>query len=599
MTSKVIASVKKLFFSWYGVLVILACTLLFFSPYIARLDSYSEGGDAMFNAWLLARTHHCLMRQDCPNYLNGNIFFPHRDSMLFSETQLSAGLLTLPLHFVNPHPIFSFNVWVITQFFLSGMCMYLLAKHLSRNHEVISTVAGLVFAFAPMRVAVVAHMQNGSIWYLPLVILLLLQFLKTKKIRYLPFIFVVLVLYFYASWYQMVFGLIALGVLLLCLLVFNYAKPRFISAIFGVIILAVVATLPLAKEYVRFSATNNAKFSVIDQIEYSSSLVDYFIPQLGTMFGALARHSKAHINAINPDSISYHGLVLYAVAFFVGIVVIKRRRKLIRSRDRDAALVIAFLCIALVGFVVSLGPYLKVFDSTRYILPNGFAFQFPMPYLLFDKVLPQLSFIRAIGRASMLVLFSLSCLLAMLPHQLQKHRAFHAKRRFVMGLLIALIVFELMPLQRVRMASQGYAYNLSIPAVYEYIKSRRYIDNYIVLHADEDYPNAPWRVAEPEHSMWAGYVNRKVFNGYSGYFPPSYESDLRFFKSLSPEVAEKLKRYGYRIFLVDQSVITQYGLRYVLVDKTLSQSDPDYIEKARELWPERIYLDDRYELFKL
>lgn len=538
----------------------------------------------MFNAWLLARTHHCLMRQDCPNYLNGNIFFPHRDSMLFSETQLSAGLLTLPLHVINPHPIFAFNVWVITQFFLSGLFMYLLAKHLSHNHEVISTVAGLIFAFAPMRVAVVAHMQNGSVFYLPLIFLLLFKFLETKHLRYPPLLFIALLLYFYASWYQMVFGLIALGVLLLSLLVFNYAKPRYLGAVLGVLMLAVSATLPLAREYVRFSATNNAKFSVIDQIEYSSSLVDYVIPQLGTLFGALVRHSKAHINAINPDSISYHGVVLYAVALFLGISVMKHQREPLRSPDQHASLVITFLLIAITGFVISFGPYLKVFDSTRYILPNGFAFQFPMPYLLFDKVLPQLSFIRAIGRASILVLFSLSCLLALLPHQLQKHRAFHTKRHLAMGLLIALMLFELMPLHRVRMTSQAYAYNLLIPAVYEFIQAHREIDNYIVLHADKDYPNAPWRIAEPEHAMWAGFVNRSVFNGYSGYFPPNYESDLRFFTSLKTEVVVKMK---------------QYGLRYVLVDKTLSQTDPFFIEKARVLWPQRVYQDERHELFRL
>lgn len=575
---------QRLMSQWVGIAIILACTLLFFSPYIARIDSYSEGGDAMFNAWLLNRTHHCLLRQNCPNYLDGNIFFPHRDSMLFSETQLSAGLLTLPLHFINPHPIFAFNVWVITQFFLSGLCMYLLAKHLSRNHELISTVAALVFAFAPMRVAVVAHMQNGSIFYLPLIFLLVFKYFESERIRYLIAMLVSLILFFYASWYQMVFGLIALITALASLAVFKSVKPRFIAAIFGVISLAVLSTLPLALKYVQFSRLNNAKFSIIDQIEYASSLVDYLIPQLGTLFGELVRHPGAHINVINPDSISYHGLILYAIALFLGISVVKRHRTVPRSSDRHSALIITFLFIAFTGFAISLGPYLKVFDSTRYVLPNGFAFQIPMPYLLFDKVLPQLSFIRAIGRASVLVLFSLCCLLALLPRQLNKEKMPKNKQTWVIGMVIGMIMFELMPLHYVRMSKEAYAHNLSIPAVYGYMQAHKEIDNYIVLHADEDYPNAPWRVAEPEHAMWAGYINRSVFNGYSGYFPPQYDLDLRYFNSLTPDAVSKMK---------------QDGLKYVLIDKQLSQSDPDFIEKARELWPERIYQDDRYELFKL
>jgi len=45
----------------------------------------------MFNAWTLARDHHCILHQACSNYSNGNIFYPNKDSMLYSETQYQRG----------------------------------------------------------------------------------------------------------------------------------------------------------------------------------------------------------------------------------------------------------------------------------------------------------------------------------------------------------------------------------------------------------------------------------------------------------------------------------------------------------------------------
>lgn len=127
-------------------------TVIFFWPMATNLSSYSEGGDHMFNAWTLSRNHHCILRQNCNDYTNANIFFPNRDSMLYSETQLSAGILTLPLYFVNPNPLFATNIWYILSMFFSGFFMYLLALYLSKGNQPISILAGLVFEFAPTKI---------------------------------------------------------------------------------------------------------------------------------------------------------------------------------------------------------------------------------------------------------------------------------------------------------------------------------------------------------------------------------------------------------------------------------------------------------------
>ena len=575
---------------WLGAVLILLATLIFFWPVVIRIGSYSEGGDAMFNAYTLARDHHCILRQGCPSYANGNIFFPHKDSMLYSETQLSAGLITLPLYFINQNPIFAYNVWMIASFFLMGFCMYLLAKYLSKGNEAISILAGLLFEFSPFRMPAISHMQNISIFYLPLAFLLIFKFFDTKKRAYLAGLFAVLVLQFYASWYQMVYVLIAVGILLGGLLIFKFQKPRTVLTVFLVVCLATLSTYPLAKAYVNFSKSNNANFNIESQAQYSSSLLDYVTPIKGTLLGDLVYKLKplAHTNSYDSDSYSYYGMTLYAVSIGVLALAFKQRKKGVQAFKKYKMLLI-FTAIGLVGFIISFGPLLKIRGSYSYSFSaDGLKYVIPTPYILVDKFLPQLSFMRALGRSGVLLLFSLCCLLAFVPESAKKISGYVRHKKLIDAVVLALIIFELMPFHLAPMRTTSYDYNLSIPAVYKFIKTQKSVNNIIILAADFDYPQAGAIPVElPEETMWSGYHNKNIFNGYSGYLPPDYYPQYYNFLDFRPAVVPLLK---------------QANLRYVLVDKLLSTSNPGLANQVSSVLggPSHVvYQDSRYVLFKV
>lgn len=563
----------------------LVATLAFFWPMLIHAGSYSEGGDAMFNAWTLARDQHCILRQDCPQYANANIYFPHKDTMFYSETQLSAGLLTLPLYFINDNPIFSYNVFTVISFFFGGWFMYLLAKRLSKGNELYSVLAGLIFEFAPFKMAATSHLQNLSIFYLPLAVLLILKYIERPGKKYGWLLFGVLALQFYASWYQMVFVLAGLGVLIGGMFVAKLIKPR-VALMLGVItILAVISTLPLAKGYVHFSKENQATFDIGQQITYSSSLADYVIPNQGTLLGKAYYHLKPHaqVNSYNPDSYSYHGIVLYAMAICVGVIAFLRRKKGKEGKARYR-LALVFIAMGVVGFVMSLGPVLKLKAGYSYAdMADGLKLVIPLPYLLVDKLLPQLSFIRAIGRASVILLFALCCLLALFPVYAAKERFYQTRKRLIAGVVVLLVVVELMPVHTLPMVKADYSH-YTIPKVYSFIKSRDDINDLIVLSADKDYPGAPIPTARAEQVLWAGYDNKNVFNGYSGYTPPKYFTQYDDFVDFHPDDVAKMKALG---------------LRYVLVDKQLSSSKPDLARDVAAALPHKVYEDKRYALFKV
>jgi hypothetical protein len=571
---------------WIGTVLLLAATLIFFWPLVIRMDSYSPGGDAMFNAWTLARDQHCILGQGCPNYDNANIYFPHKDTMLYSETQLSAGFITLPLYAIDHNPLFSFNVLTILSFFLSGWFMYMLVKRLSKGNEPLSILAGLIFEFAPFKMAAVWHLQNLSIFCLPLIILCVLKFFEYRQKKYLWALFFVLLYQFYASWYQMVFVLIAIGTLLLAMKLFRLVPWKPTLMIGGVVVLALVATLPLAKEYIRFSKSNKATFSVTDQALYSSSVADYVTPYSKTISGQIYHKldPTGHQDSYNLDSYSYQGFVLYFVA--IGVVItafIMRKRN--KESQRDFRTIMSLAAVGIVGLLLSFGPLLKVKDSYLYgHVVNGAGIAIAMPYLLVDKFLPQLSFIRAIGRISVLLLVVLCCFLAYVALWLRRSSLSTVQKRIATAALIFLVFVDIMPIKTLALVSNNpYAFNIGIPKAYEYIKQHKEVDGIIVLQAT-NYPGVAYEFARPEVTLWTGYTNKNFFNGYSGYTPPTYFEDYADFVNFEASDVPKLQAAH---------------LRYVLVDKLLMKSKPEAVSNVYSTLHDKVYEDSRYALFKI
>jgi len=580
--------------SWVGVAVILILTAVFFWPTIIRMGSYNPGGDAAFNAWTLARDQHCIMREGCPSYLNGNIFFPHKDTMLYSETQLSAGFLTLPLFWINQNPIFSYNVWTVLSFFFAGLFMFYLARYLSRGKRgslAISILAGLVFEFAPLKMAAIFHLQNLSIFYLPLAFLMMFKYLDTKRRLYLGLLFILLVLQFYASWYQMAFVLLAFVVALLAFLIFKYANWRKLLVVLSVVILATLTTLPLAIQYVHFSKSTNATFNIQNQDVYSSSLADYLIPNNGTLLGKLyySIRKDAQVNSYNPDSYSYHGVTMYVMAaaiIVLSFVYFRKSKK--KELRKDHKLILMFGILAIVGFIVSLGPLLKIKGTDIYTDHSaGLNLVIPLPYILVDKLLPQLSFIRAIGRASVLTLFGLACLLAFVPTYLSITKLRKRSVSLAIAVIIILVAIDILPAQRVPMSSDPANYHQTIPAAYKFIRNDKAINNYIVLAADNktDYSNVPYDSSISSELLWAGYDNKNMFNGTSGYIPSNYYSQYISFLNFNQQT---------------ESEILNMGIHYVVIDKQLSQEHPTLISNAKALLSKSmVYTDARYDIYKL
>jgi hypothetical protein len=136
---------------------------------------------------------------------------------------------------------------------------------------------------------------------------------------------------------------------------------------------------------------------------------------------------------------------------------------------------------------------------------------------------------------------------------------------------------------RYRISTAEYAIHDGIPKVYTYIRDNKNVDNILTLRSQNDYPTAPIPVARAEDVLWAGYHNKNIFNGYSGYEPPQYGREYGDFVDFHPD---------------DVAKIHKLGINYVLVDKQLS-SDSSLLENVGNSSKEKLYEDSRYTLFKI
>lgn len=92
---------------------------------VARTDN-ADGQYSIWNVAWVART----LVLDPLHVFDANIFYPHRATLAYSEANLGAGLLSLPIYWLTRNPYVAFNVTVLLSFVLSGAGTYFLVRYL-------------------------------------------------------------------------------------------------------------------------------------------------------------------------------------------------------------------------------------------------------------------------------------------------------------------------------------------------------------------------------------------------------------------------------------------------------------------------------------
>src|SRR5206468_3705619 len=90
---------------------------------------------------------------------DANIFYPHRRTLSYSESNLGAGALAIPAYWLSGgNPYAAHNSVVLLSFVLSATGMYYLTRYLTGDRRA-AAVSSICFAFSPYLFAHTAHIQ--------------------------------------------------------------------------------------------------------------------------------------------------------------------------------------------------------------------------------------------------------------------------------------------------------------------------------------------------------------------------------------------------------------------------------------------------------
>ena len=154
-------------------LVALAAVLVvaFTWPVAPRLGSVGrfDTGDGHWSIWCVAWVSHALATDPADLY-DANIFYPHRDTLAYSENNIVAGVLGLPAYVLTRNPYATHNLAMLLGYALAFLSACALARYLARDTGA-AIVAGLAFAFCPFMFARTAHIQLMMFFGLPATLL--------------------------------------------------------------------------------------------------------------------------------------------------------------------------------------------------------------------------------------------------------------------------------------------------------------------------------------------------------------------------------------------------------------------------------------------
>jgi len=434
-----------------------------------------EHHDVFFNVWRLAWIQHALATSSV--LFDGNQFYPERQVLAYSDAMLVEGLIAAPLFAAGLKPLLIHNLMLLGAIAASGVGMFTLARYLSRSTGA-AIVAGLVFAFAPYRFGHIMHMELQWTMWIPWAFWAMQRTLETGRLRFGLLTGAFLALQIGSSIYYGIFLAILLTVAGAVQLVRVAPSQRLKTiGVFaaGALVAASVA-IPYSKPY--RDATGRVGIRAIPEIlMHSAKPSDYLLVSEGNLLYGPAHAAPAEL-ALFPG---YVALVLALVA----VVAI-----------RPSAVMFSYVIGLLLAFDLSLGL-------------NGIV------YPVLHEHVGVFKGLRAPARASIFFLMFLAALAARGCAVALRPLPVMARMGAIAAIgAVALLEYWVVPLRLWPYPER--------PALYAFLA--RQPDGIVA-----EFP-VPRVDLLPGHDARYIYMSifhwKRLVNGYSGYYPPSYLARL-------------------------------------------------------------------------
>jgi hypothetical protein len=494
--------------------IYLALTLVMTWPVVTGLTTNlpNDLGDPMFVSGMLtwASKHWLeLLGGDLSawrRFWNAPFFYPETLATAFSEHFTLHALLTLPVYVVTRNIVLCYNLLWLAAFVLSGLGMYLFVRELT-GRPLAAFVAGLAFAFAPYRFATTPHLQVISSHWMPFALYGFRRYFMTGRRKPLAGGALALWAQHLSSGYYMVyFGpFVAIYVLAEIATRRLWLKISVWLHLAGAAAVALLLTVPFGLPYLQLQQRYRFRRPLSELTPFSADLYGWLTASDWMLvWGKLRTFPKAEGNL-------FPG-VLVVILALIGLIYGWRH---LRARDGEyqgAAAVALFATLAIVlSFWMSLGPIVHVSNYTT---------EFPSLYMLAYDYVPGYNVARVPARFAMITVFALAVAAGVALSAIERRRKWPV---LICGVIL-LVEGSAFPLPingawssdpTTYRAAPGRAIPESDqPELDRFLAT---LDNAIVAHLPFGLPER-----EIQYVYYSAMHRRRMVNGYSGAFPPSY-----------------------------------------------------------------------------
>lgn len=492
--------------------VLLACLMTY--PLIVGFDHVGrvDNNDGRWSIWVVSWVAHALTT-DPVHLFRANIFYPHQDALAYSEANIAAGLVGVPVWVLTKNPYATHNFVLLVSFVVSFAGAYYLCRYLTGNRQA-AMVAGVLFAFCPFVFVRFAHIQLLLVGGLPFCMLAFHRLVDRTTVGRAVALGAILWFQGLACAYYGIFGGMAVGIssIVIAITRGRWREWRYWAAIAGAAVVSIGLTIPFFLPYIALQRETGFARTLDGARSYSANMAAW------TASGAWA-----HRWALDPS----RSEVLFpgAVTLVLGLAGAVIGWKLTRSVNRaavspasrlDRGVVLSYIITGLVSFWITFGPKAGL-------------------YSVLYATVPVFSFLRAPGRTGIVVTLCLTVLASIAMTWLLERRR-HAAGWLAAGLMVlalADLVQAPIGLREAPPTPSAYQELARLPvapvAVFPYWA------NNLNYHGHAEY-----MLASTAH--W-----QPLINGYSDHIPQDFRDDsliLRGFPTV--ESFAVLKRLGAR-----------------------------------------------------
>ena len=346
-------------------------------------------GDPLFTSWLLGWDADRL-RHGLHAFWDAPILFPSRNTVAFSEHMLGIAILVAPFTWLTGNPILGYDVAFLLTYVIAGSGMYLLARELTGRRDA-GFLAGLVFAFAPMRALHISHLQVLAWGWMPIALWGLHRYFARRSTAALAVFVAAFTMQALSNGYFLYFLALAAAFVVVYELASRPASDAERRRALGALAASSVIILAFV------GAVAAAYLSVRRQYGFRRPYDDW------TMFSADVRSYVSVPATVRLWAGWLHGDAAPERQLFPGLVTAICAAAALWPGRARRGIAILYGALAATAFVLSLGPEPAAWSHR--LVSSG-------PYLWLVRVVPGMDGLRVPARLSVLVLMSLSVLTA-------------------------------------------------------------------------------------------------------------------------------------------------------------------------------------------